>query len=134
MTLTDEERKAIIDYRIERAETSLKEAEFVATGGFWNLVANRLYYTAFYISEALLLKNKISTSTHAGVVRMMSLHYVKTGILTSEEGSLLGQLFRMRQTGDYDDLTDWSEGEIRPMFPLVRDLLSKIKSIIESCQ
>lgn len=56
MTLTDDERKAIIDYRIERAEMSFKEAEFVASGNFWNLAANRLYYSAFYMCEALLLK------------------------------------------------------------------------------
>lgn len=130
MTLTDEERKAIIEYRIERSETSFKEAEFVSTGNFWNLAANRLYYAAFYMCEALLLKNKITTSSHAGVIRMMSLHFVRTGIISLDEGTLLGRLFRMRQTGDYDDLTDWNEQEIKPMFPTVKKLLEKLHSLI----
>lgn len=129
MTLTDEERKAIIEYRIERAEMTFKEAEFVASGNFWNLTANRLYYSAFYMCEALLLKSRVATSSHAGIIRMMNLHFVKNQILSPDDGILLGRLFRMRQTGDYDDLTDWDKNEIKPMFPLVKNLLQKLKEL-----
>lgn len=132
MTLSPEDRQAIIDYRIERSDTAFKEAQYVALGGYWNLTANRLYYSVFYICEALLLDNQITTSSHAGISRMMSLHFVKTGKLKKEEGELLGRLFRMRQTGDYDDLSDWREEEIMPMFPLVENLISKIRSLITS--
>lgn len=130
MTLTPDDRKAVIDYRIERAHTSLKEARYVAQGKFWNLAANRLYYAAFYICEALLLNNSIATNSHAGVGRMMNLHFVRTGKLIKEEGDLLGRLFRMRQTGDYDDLSDWREEEIMPLFPKVENLIDKIQSLI----
>ena len=130
MTLSPEDRQAIIDYRIERSYTAFQEAKYVALGGYWNLTANRLYYAAFYICEAVLLDNQIATSSHAGISRMMSLHFVKTGKLEKEEGELLGRLFRMRQTGDYDDLSDWKEEEIMPMFPLVENLISKIRSLI----
>lgn len=130
MTLTPDDRTAIIEYRIERSHKALEEAEYVARGGFWNLAANRLYYSAFYICEALLLKNQIATTSHAGVSRMMNMHFVRTGKIDVEDGRLLGNLFRMRQTGDYDDLSDWSEDEIRPIFPKVLNLLSKIEKLI----
>ena len=131
MTLSNEDRKAIISYRIERSHTALTEAEYVAKGNFWNLAANRLYYAAFYICEALLLDNQISTSSHVGVSRMINLHFIRNGILTKEDGVLLGRLFRMRQTGDYDDLSDWTEEEILPMFSDVKDLISKIQNLIK---
>lgn len=51
MIPSTEDRQAVIEYRKERAYLSLKEAEFVASGNFWNLAANRLYYSAFYISS-----------------------------------------------------------------------------------
>lgn len=60
---------------------------------------------------------------------MMNLHFVKTQILSPDDGILLGRLFRMRQTGDYDDLTDWDKNEIKPMFPLVKNLLQKLKEL-----
>ena len=130
MTLTPEDRQAIIDYRIERSHATMKEVEFIVTGKFWNLAANRLYYSVFYICEALLLSRKLAASSHAGVSRMMHLHFIRTGKLTEEEGALLGRLFRMRQTGDYDDLWDWTERDILPLVPETKQLISKIESLI----
>lgn len=45
MSLSEEERKAIADYRIERAQKSFEEATNVMAMGMWSLLANRLYYT-----------------------------------------------------------------------------------------
>lgn len=57
---------------------------------------------------------------------MMNLHYVKTGVLDASEKSLLAVLFRMRQTGDYDDLTDWTREDIEPLYPQVKRLIEKL--------
>lgn len=131
MTLTPEDRKAIIQYRIERAFNTIEEAEFVITGKYWNLAADRLYYSLFYICEALLLSKKISTSTHAGLSRMINLHFVRTGILSEDDKDLMTEVFRMRQSGDYDDLSDWTEKSIVPKLPLVKNLVNKINSLID---
>lgn len=131
MTLGPEDRQAIIDYRTERALKALTEAEFVAKGNFWNLAANRLYYSAFYICEALLLSKQISTTTHAGISRMMNLHFFKTGILDEDTRKLMSTLFRMRQTGDYDDMLDWSEEDIVPLIPKARGLVERVKALID---
>lgn len=126
-----EDRQAIIDYRKERSHQAFKEAEYVAKGDFWNLAANRLYYSALYMCMALLISNGISASTHEGVSRMMNLYFIKTGKLDKEDGKLLGRLFRMRKTGDYDDLSDWDEDEILPLFPKAKELVEKISSLIQ---
>ena len=131
MTLKSEDRNNIITYRKERAYSTFKEAQFNAKGEFWNLVVNRLYYSVFYICEALLLSKQIPVNTHAGVNRMMGYHFVRTGLLTIEEGKLLGKLFRMRQTGDYDDLFDWKKEEILPLFDQTEALINKIESLID---
>lgn len=130
MTLSPEDRKAIIDYRIERSHNTIREVEFIVTGKFWNLAANRLYYSVFYICEALLLSRQLSTSSHAGVSRMMHLNFIKNGVLSEDEGTLLAKLFRMRQTGDYEDLWDWNEEDILPLLPQTKSLISKIESLI----
>ena len=126
-----EDRKILVDYRRERAYLSLKEAEYVAAGKFWNLAANRLYYAAFYICIALLISEGIAATTHEGVSRMMNLHFIKTGKLNNEDGKFLSNLFRMRKTGDYDDLTDWDSDEILPLIPKVQVLVDKIASLIK---
>lgn len=55
MPLTDEERRAIVVYRLEKAEGALVEARDCASLGHWTLAANRLYYAAYYASSALLI-------------------------------------------------------------------------------
>ena len=50
MALTSDERNAIIALRIEKAQSTFQEARGIAGLGFWNAVANRLYYACYYIS------------------------------------------------------------------------------------
>ena len=45
--LSVDEKKAIINYRIQKSYGNLNEAKEVAKLGFWNLVGNRFYYSAF---------------------------------------------------------------------------------------
>ena len=134
MTLSPLDRQAIVDYRVEKSRAPLREAEYVMAGKFWSLTANRLYYATFYACEALLIKNGIEASTHSGVSHMMNLHFVKTEILTHEDKTLLSALFRMRQTGDYDDLTDWTQEDIEPLYPKAKELIDKLLSIIDQSQ
>ena len=130
MTLTSDDRRAIIDYRIERSHKTLEEMDYVIQGKFWNLAANRLYYAVFYMCEALLLSNHISASTHTGVNRMIGLHFVNTKKLSKEDAKLLGEVFRMRISGDYDDLYDWTEEQILPFVPDVKSLIAKLETLI----
>ena len=132
MTLSPSDRQSIIDYRLERAFDTFEELKYVIKGQFWNLAANRLYYSIFYACIALLLKNQLVTTSHAGVSRMMGLHFINTGILNYNEGKLLKRLFRMRQSGDYDDLTDWDEDDIMPYVQPTESLLNKIADLISS--
>jgi hypothetical protein len=41
MSLSDEERVAVVSYRIEKAKNAINEAEKVSTIGLWNIAANR---------------------------------------------------------------------------------------------
>lgn len=130
MALNPQDRINVIKYRIERAYSTLKEAKFAQENEFWNLTANRLYYSAFYICQALLLFYQIPVNSHAGLNRMMGYHFIRTGILSDEEGKLLSMLFNMRQTGDYNDLFDWSKEDVEPLFEPTENLINKINSLL----
>lgn len=131
MTLKAEERFAIVSYRLDKAKETLKEVNAVSDLGFWSLAANRLYYAAYYASVALLVSKGIDASTHKGAIRMISLSFVKTGKLQPGDSQLLGRLFSMRQTGDYEDLFDWTEDDIAPLIPKVTDYINRIENIID---
>jgi len=66
MSLTKEEREAIVSFRIQKAKDTLAEAEGISTLNYWNAVANRLYYSCFYMTSALLIHNNYMAQTHRG--------------------------------------------------------------------
>ena len=130
MALSEEEKKAIITYRMEKAKQTFVEAEDNAALKHWNLVANRLYYAAFHAASALLISRGLSAKTHNGTIRLLGKEFVNTGLLTIVEGSLYSRLYNMRQCGDYDDLFDWTEDDVTPLIRPTNDLLAKIESLL----
>lgn len=126
MGLTQDERSALVQYRLNKAQEVFTEATDVADLKHWNLAVNRLYYAVFHACSALLLANGHTARTHSGIIHIILLEYVKTDILTKEEGSLISTLFNMRNTGDYDDLFDWNEEQVAPLIEPVKELLEKL--------
>lgn len=61
----------------------------------------------------------------------MMREFVKTEILTKEDGALISTLFNMRNTGDYDDMFDWNESQVSPLIEPTRHLLAKIETLIQ---
>jgi len=57
MSLSSDDRKALVDYRIEKAWKSYDEAQKVAAISLWDLAANRLYYALYHAASALLLSD-----------------------------------------------------------------------------
>lgn len=56
--------------------------------------------------------------------------FVKKDLLSKEEGHLISRLFNMRQSGDYDDLFDWTEEEIKPFFSMTKTFLNHMEELI----
>ena len=131
MSLNAEDRKSVVKYRVERAYSTLEEAQEVASQGWYNLAANRLYYAIYYVASALLIKNERPVKTHSGLIAQISLHYVKTGILSIDEGALISQMFNLRQSSDYEDFKQVTKENIEELLPKVFELVEKLKSLIE---
>lgn len=49
--------------------------------------------------------------------------------MTKDEGRLISRLFNMRQSGDYDDLFDWTE-EVQPFFDKTKVFLVRMENLI----
>ncbi len=78
-------RAALIDYRLERAHSTLGEADLLYNGEYFNAAVNRSYHACYYATIALLLSRNIETSTHNGVKTQLSMHFVRTGKLSIEQ-------------------------------------------------
>ena len=130
MTLSIDEKKAIIKYRIQKAWNSIQEADDNARLGYWTLAASRLYYAAYYMASALLVDKGFIPRSHSGVIHIIGSEFVKKDFLSKEDGRLISRLFNMRQSGDYDDLFDWTEEEVQPFFNKTKDFLARMEKLI----
>ena len=131
MSLSDEERDAIVFYRIQKAKETWKEAEGIAKLGYWNAVINRLYYACYYLTSALLIHNGHSAQTHSGVIRLFGLNFIAKGIISKELSKFYSKLFELRQTGDYDDLYNLTEEEVQPLIGLAFKYIMELESLIK---
>ena len=131
MSLDVNDRKAIVNYRVEKADIALEDAAFLATAGKYNLAANRLYYALYYACTALLISKGIPTKRHSGMITQMNYHFVKSGILTVDDGKLLKIMFDLRHEGDYEDFIEVQKEDIEEFSPLVCTLIDRLKELIE---
>lgn len=130
MSLTDDERNAIVEYRIEKAFSALDDVRQAAAGGRWSMAANRLYYAIYHAASALLINDGYEARTHNGVITLISKHYVMSGILPKEDGRLMKKIFELRQEADYDDFIDATEADINDYLPLAETFINRFVSLI----
>ena len=97
MSLSDEERRAIVLYRVEKARKAIEDIHKVFPLEVWGIIANRMYYALYYAATALLVQDEHKVGTHKGVISLFNLYYIKTGMLTREDGTLLGTYLRLEK-------------------------------------
>jgi uncharacterized protein (UPF0332 family) len=131
MTLTHDERIAIVCYRTEKSKETMKEVAGIISLKYWNIAVNRLYYSVYYMVSALLVKNGYIASTHAGTKNLFGLHFIKTGILDKEFLRLYSKLFDLRLKGDYDDFFDLEEKEVTALLAPAQKMISALEKIIK---
>lgn len=120
----------LIQYRVNRAFETLKEAEAMIENQFWNASVNRIYYACFYAVSGLLLKKGVDSSTHKGLRHMFGLHFVQTGIVSKEYGKFFSDLFDRRHTGDYDDLITFDKETVSSLFSTGSEFVKEISDLI----
>lgn len=129
MSLNQEEREAVVTYRLEKAAKTMEQAKCNLPMRFWELVANRMYYAAYYAVSALLIANGHTAKTHETIVRVFGLQFVKTGMFSSDQGRLYNKLFSLRLTGDYNDHYDLEESDVLPLVVPTEQLIADVSKM-----
>ena len=130
--MTPDERKEYVKYRIESAYKTVDAAKVLAENGFWNSTVNRLYYAVFYAVNALLVMNNIQTKSHSATKSQFSLHFVRTGKFDKKYGKLLAKLYDWRQKGDYENIFDYNDNSVQPLFAPVKEMIQLIERDINN--
>ena len=88
----------------EAAREAADDARFLYSADRKTAACNRAYYAMFNAARALLIQSGIKperAKTHATVLRLFSLKFVKDGPFDAALGHALREAARVRNQGDY---------------------------------
>ena len=122
--MTREEKQILVEYRLERANESLKAAQLMAENKLFIPAMNRIYYSMFYAVQALLVLNERAFSKHGQVKGYFNQEFIKSGVFPKGFGKLFNTAFEYRQKFDYVDL-------VAPEEELISDYISKAGKFID---
>ena len=132
MSLNDEERRIIVNLELEKATNTMAQIPALQKLGYWDNIANRLYYAVVHAVNALLINDGHPVNTHKGVIALFGNYYIRTGIFASEDGRLYSDLQTMRNNSDYNCSYDATQQEIEPMIDPTKELISKVLDYINN--
>ena len=129
MSITQDECRIIVEFRIEKALRSYEHAKANASLGFWEVVANRLYYAAFNAASALLVASSEIPQTQRAVRYLFGIKFVREGLIDGDLSRIYNELFEKRQTGDYDDAYCLTERDVSPLVEPAGKLISVVVAL-----
>ena len=128
--MTDANRAAGIGEELGRAESALAASALLADGGFPSDAVSRLYYSLLFRVRALLLTLGLEAKSHEGALRLLSLHFVKTGKLEPEASHLFSRLMKYREEADYNPSYVFTTDDARTLRDETAALASRIAELI----
>jgi len=129
--LTQDEKRALVEYRLERANESMKAAHLLFENKLFIPAMNRIYYSMFYSVQALLALDEKAFSKHGQVKGYFNKEYIKSGIFPKESGKLFNAVFEYRQKFDYVDLLIPEEELISDYLVEAQRFIDQISSFLD---
>jgi len=127
----DNDKEAIIKYRLERSKMTINEAKIAIENNQLFLAENRIYYSIFYIVSALAIKNNFSTSKHTQLIGWFNKNFVSTDKVSKEIGEIYKTAFENRQEGDYEDFTTFELEDVKRDFFNMLRFIEEIEKLLE---
>ncbi len=134
MTVEDNKRKAIIDYRIDQAKNLIHEIEPLIDSGSFVFAVNRIYYGMFYMVTALALKYKFESSKHQQLLGWFNKTFIKEGAIDRKYGEYIRKAYKNRMIGDYDTFVEFKKEEVLEMYQELKDFITEIDNLIKTVE
>ncbi len=100
--MTNEERNSLIQLRLEQADATYEDADFLIKNEKYHLALNRIYYGMYYAITALALKYNFKTSKHTQLLGWFNQSFVHKGLIDIKFNKILRDAFEKRNEADYE--------------------------------
>lgn len=120
-------RTELVNYRLKSARERLNSAKILLAGGSYKDSIGRSYYAMFTAVRALLAKDGVDYSKHAGVISYFQKEYIKTGQFDKKYSKYLSQAFQIRNNTDYSDFFVVSQSDAKEQYEKADEFLKVIE-------
>lgn len=131
MSLSDEERKIIVELELEKSYRTYDAALIMVDNEHWESAANRLYYALFHAVNALLIHDGHKVNTHKGSHALFGQYYIKTGKLPRLYSSIYQKLETIRDEGDYNWSYNVSFEDIQEKMHPAKEMIDTIAAMVK---
>jgi uncharacterized protein (UPF0332 family) len=126
-----EEVAALVRYRLQAAQDSLEEAEILLKGKKHRGAMNRVYYSMFYATLALLATRQLGAAKHSGVMSLFHKEFVKEGVFPKEVAKFLNIAFDLRTKSDYKDVAPPDKERVEELLGDAKVFVAKSREVAE---
>lgn len=127
-------KKALVEYQIEKAEKTFVEAKIMMENGLWSGATNRAYYACFYIVSAALLAKGKHSKTHKGTRSLFNQFFASTNEISKQNAKYYSEIFNLRQQNDYDFFIEIEPEKIEEIIESSERFITDVTKIINICE
>jgi uncharacterized protein (UPF0332 family) len=122
------DKKVISNTRMEKAREFLADARATYDDKRYRTSVNRAYYAALNAVRSILILEGANPETHDGAVTLLSLRFVKTGVLPVDLVKKFKILLSRRTDVDYGDFDTTGVAEAEDSLRHAEDIVQMIDS------
>jgi len=123
-------RKALADYRIERAKEILVEAKDTLKQNHYKLSVNRSYYAMFTAAKALLALKEKDSSKHSGVISLFNKYIIKDSLFPKKLSKYLPKAKDLREDADYVDFINITKDDAKLQLERAAEFIKEAEKTI----
>jgi len=129
--IDEESRIQLIEYRIEQAKSTAREAEFLLNNDMLRGAMNRIYYSMFYMLQALSLKFQFESSKHAQLLGWFNKTFIHTGEIDIRFSKIITKGYNLRTKGDYATIYALDKQELLEMYEEMTEFIKEIERFLK---
>ena len=121
----------LVQYRLSSAKERLESARLLLDAGQYKDSIGRSYYAIFTAVRAVLARDQVDFSKHAGVIAYFQREYIKSAIFDIKYSKILQRAFQIRNNCDYDDFFIVSKEDATEQYKNAADMVQAMETYIK---
>lgn len=124
-------RKAADTFR-EKAHRNLRTAQLALDTDDYDNTISLSYYAAYYAADAALASKGLVAQSHSGTETLLTLHFIRTGLIPNLFKGLLGRGHQARIQADYPKDVVFNRDDAEYWFTRAQEFVSVVDASIET--